>query len=326
MTPPRFWQRKNAWQGICLAPLGWLYGLIVEARFFFSKPRHVGIPIICIGNFTLGGTGKTPAAIYTAQRLKMIGLNAFVLSRGYGGKIKGPHRVDIDKDNAESVGDEALLLARHAPTIIARDRFAGARHAVMQGAGVLVMDDGMQNPSLEKNLTLALVDAQNPTGNGFIFPAGPLRGFLNLQSKRADAVLKIGGNGIKMKHDLSGSLQPQNGEWLKDKRVLGFCGIGNPEKFRATLKSLGADVVRFEIFPDHYMFEAGDANRLIAEAARDNLMLVTTEKDNVRLQSFYETRAQLAGLTNVLAIKFVPDDEAAFDRLLRGALSRPGGA
>lgn len=331
MTPPKFWQHSG-WQGFLLSPLGWLYGLIVEARFKVTTPKKIGIPVICIGNFTLGGAGKTPVALYVAQRLRAFGLNPFFLSRGYGGKFAGPHRVDAEKDSAEYVGDEALLLARAAPTIIAHNRITGAHLAVMQGAGVIVMDDGMQNPSLAKTLTLALVDATDGFGSGFVFPAGPLRGFLTSQMKRADTVIKVGKGAPHASLDrltdkaLSGALVPRQAEWLKGARVLGFCGIGKPEKFRATLQELGADVVRFEAFPDHYMFDGGDAKRLIADAAHDNLTLVTTEKDYVRLKAFSETRAQLAGLANIVAIDFMPNERDVFDALLKRSLSPAGGA
>lgn len=330
MRAPRFWFRPASWAAWTLAPLGWLYGLVVQLRWNLTAPRKLSIPVICVGNFTLGGTGKTPAALFIAERLKTFGTNPFILTRGYGGAHKGPHRVDALTDSADQVGDEAMLLARRAPTIISRDRVAGAVLALSQGANVIIMDDGMQNPSLAKNLTLAVVDAASGLGNGLVFPAGPLRAHLKWQEKHADALLVMKEAGstphtslqkICTPTRLSGSLQPQRGEWLKAKRVLGFCGIGRPEKFRATLKHLGAEVVRFESFPDHHRYSASDAKRLVALAARENLTLVTTEKDHVKLLDFPETRAQLAGLANALPVDFVPGDAAELDALLKRALS-----
>lgn len=332
MKAPRFWNAPGP-LGFLLSPLGLIYALIVYLRFTFIKSRRVAKPVICVGNFTLGGTGKTPAVIYIAERLKQWGEMPFILSRGYGGRIKGPHRVDLKRDHAEDVGDEALLLAKAAPVIIGGDRIASATMAIAQGASALILDDGLQNPALKKNLDLALIDAQNGLGNRLVFPAGPLRGTLSWQKQIADAVVIIGAhtpraslNNFNHPTMMEASLQSQNGDWLKGARILAFCGIGNPEKFRATLQQLGAAIVHFEAYPDHYTYQARDAKYLIERATKHNLTLVTTEKDQMRLQGYPETRAQLAGLVNIVAIKFVPADADKFDALLRAALLPASGA
>jgi tetraacyldisaccharide 4'-kinase len=332
MKAPRFWNASGL-LGFLLAPLGLVYDLAVRLRFVFTKSRRVAKPVICVGNFTLGGAGKTPAVIYIAERLKQWGETPFILTRGYGGRIRGPHRVELESDQAEDVGDEALLLARVAPTIIGGDRSASAEMAILLGASVLVLDDGMQNPALKKNLNLALIDAQSGFGNRLVFPAGPLRGALSWQKQIADTVVMIDAgarhaslNNFNHSNVMSAHLQPQNSDWLKGARVLAFCGIGNPEKFRTTLRQLGATIVHFEAYPDHYIYHARDATHLIERAACDNLTLVTTEKDHVRLQDYSETRAQLAGLANIVAIKFTPTDTGKFDSLLKAALLPEDGA
>ncbi len=335
MRTPCFWSRRLGLAALLLAPLSWLYDLAVRLRWKFTKPERVERPVICVGDFTLGGAGKTPAVIFIAERLKRWGERPFILSRGYGGSLHGPHIVDPDKDRPQDVGDEPLLLARVAPTIIGADRVLSAQMAIEHHASVLIMDDGMQNPHLQKTLTLALADEQNGFGNARVFPAGPLRAALSWQEKRIDAVIVIkSGNAarhasldrLQFPYRFPASLQTQDAEWLADRGVLAFCGIGKPEKFRATLQKLGARIFHFEIFPDHHIYTALDARRLIALATKENLTLVTTEKDRVRLQGLDATRGQLTGLTNSVAVKFAPDDNEAFDALLKRTLRFPGSA
>lgn len=335
MRSPRFWHQPLSWRAVALMPFGWIYGLTVMIRGALTKPYTPNIPVLCVGNFTLGGAGKTPCVIYIAGQLRKQGHNPFIVTRGYGGRLKGPHIVNATQDSAADVGDEALLHTRHAPTIIAKDRVAGAKEAEAQGATVILLDDGMQNPRLAKTFTLAVVDTQSGVGNGMVFPAGPLRAPLAWQMKRVNAFITIGSSSpakspflqrIRNKKILTARLQPISAEWINSCRVLAFCGIGQPQKFHATLMELGADIARFCAFPDHYVYGAADAKKLIADAATGNLTLVTTEKDMARLQSCGETRAQLAGLANVVAVKFIPDDTSGFDEWLTRALSLPSGA
>lgn len=330
MRAPHFWARPAPWQAFLLFPVALLYDACVRVRFLMTAPYRAPVPVLCIGNFTLGGAGKTPAVIYLALLLKRRGLKPFIVTRGYGGKEQGPHHVEAGRDKAEAVGDEALLHARHAPTIMAKNRTAGVQAAVAQGADVVLLDDGMQNPNVAKTLTLALVDANEGIGNGKVFPAGPLRASLGWQKRLADAVIVLNGKflppALRPCRLFQASLQSVGAEWLKGTRVLAFCGIGSPRKFRATLESLGAHVVSFRAFPDHYAYDARDAKELIAEAAEKDLTLVTTEKDLVRLKSAPDTRAQLAGLANAVKIEFAPEDEQAFAALIDDVLSHRDGA
>jgi tetraacyldisaccharide-1-P 4'-kinase len=191
MREPAFWWRGAGPQAQLLAPLGFIYGMIT-ARRMAMEGAQAGLPVLCVGNFTLGGAGKTPAVIMLAKMLADGGGRPFCLSRGYGGTEAGPKLVDGRSDSAAQVGDEALLLARAAPTVVARDRVGGAEFARTQGASAVILDDGLQNPSLAKDFTLAVVDARRGIGNARVFPAGPLRAPLDAQLARTDAMLVVG--------------------------------------------------------------------------------------------------------------------------------------
>jgi tetraacyldisaccharide 4'-kinase len=254
-----------------------------------------GVPVVCIGNLTIGGAGKTPTAILLAQWLAAGGRRPFLLSRGYGGALSGPVRVDAARHVAEQVGDEPLLLARTAPAIVARDRVAGAKAAREAGADCIVMDDGFQNPALEKNLSILAVDGRRGVGNGRVFPAGPLRAPLAAQLARAHAVLLIGEGpagesvgtqarrcGLPVFH---GRLEPDAAvlATLRGLPVLAFAGIADPEKFFATLRDSGVDVRAAVPFPDHHRYRRHEARALAKRAEREGISLVTTEKDLARL-------------------------------------------
>ena len=191
MREPAFWWRDAGLTMRALAPLGLTYGA-VAARRMAAKGTSAGLPVICVGNFTLGGAGKTPTVIMLARMLADAGMKPFCLSRGYGGSVAGPKRVDGHADSAAQVGDEALLIAHCAPAVVSRDRVAGAGFARKQGAGLVIMDDGLQNPSLRKDFTLAVVDARRGVGNGSVFPAGPLRAPMAAQLEQTDALLVVG--------------------------------------------------------------------------------------------------------------------------------------
>ncbi len=294
MHEPAFWWRKAGFASGILTPLGLLYGAIA-ARRMKGEGTPVGVPVLCVGNFTLGGAGKTPTTIMLAQMLADEGERPFFLSRGYGGDISDPKRVDPHADLAAQVGDEAPLLARIAPGVIAHNRIAGAALARAQGASIIVMDDGLQNSSLTKDFTLAVVDARRGIGNGCVFPAGPLRAPLTLQLARIDALLVVGqGTGADEviaqagKRNLPvfhGHLTPDPTavRELKGRRVLAFAGIGDPEKFFETAIAAGIAVTERRAFPDHHRYSAEDAANLIMQADRGGLALLTTEKDRARM-------------------------------------------
>jgi len=294
MREPAFWWRKPGLRARLLAPIAEAYGKIATQRMM-QTGRKANVPVLCVGNFTTGGAGKTPTAIMLAKLLSDAGEAPFCLTRGFGGSLAGPKRVDTSADHAAEVGDEALLLARAAPTVIARNRVAGAAMAREQGAGVIVMDDGLQNATLIKNFTLAVVDARRGIGNARVFPAGPLRAPLQAQIERSDALLVVGegggadaavaaaqARGLPVWH---GRLVPDSvaAAALKGRRVLAFAGIGDPEKFFASAAAVGIDVARRERFPDHHRFSAQEAAKLLKDAEREGLSLLTTEKDLARM-------------------------------------------
>ncbi|TGD98582.1 tetraacyldisaccharide 4'-kinase [Methylobacterium nonmethylotrophicum] len=293
--PPGFWWREAPSPAArLLSPLAAIYGTLA-ARRMARRGAAAPCPVICIGNVTLGGAGKTPTALAVADHLRDLGRRPAFLSRGYGGRLAGPVRVDPARHAARDVGDEPLLLARAAPAIVARDRIAGAIACLEAGADVVVMDDGLQNPSLVKDLALAVFDGAVGLGNGLVVPAGPLRAPAAMQWGRIDAVLVIGGGapGARVLAQararglpaLRGRLAPDpvSAAALRGQPVLAFAGIGRPEKFFATLRDLGADLRETRAFPDHHAFTPAEAEALTAEAARRKLLLVTTEKDRVRL-------------------------------------------
>lgn len=325
MRAPRFWSNPPESPGLAarvLAPAGWLYGLATRWRLSRTVPQGVGVPVVCIGNLVAGGAGKTPTAIRIIDALAARGLAVHALTRGHGGTIRGPHPVDPRRDTAQAVGDEPLLLAAFAPTWVSRDRVAGARAAVAAGAQVLVMDDGFQNPALAKTLSVLVVDAGQGFGNGRCIPAGPLRETVAEGLSRADAVVLIGPadeaettqarwpmlGGLPV---LRGTLAPlATGLPLAGADVVAFAGIGRPEKFFATLRACGARLVAAHAFPDHATFAPKALRRLLAEARASDAMLVTTEKDAVRLPPAFRREVM------ALPVRLRLDDPAALEALL----------
>lgn len=288
---PQFWWAKRSIAGFLLAPLGRVYG-----RFSGKRMAQAGyataLPVLCIGNLVAGGAGKTPTALMIATLLKAGGYKPIFLTRGYGGKIKGPCLVDPQRHTAIDVGDEAPLLARVAPTIVARDRIAGAQMAQAYG-NVIVMDDGLQNPSLQKDFSIAVIDSGQGIGNGRVIPAGPLRAPLDQQLLHVDVCLLIGegqsgGAGFRNLIDkpiYRGRLVPNTADVNRSQgmRVLGFAGIGRPEKFFETLRVAGFRVESVRSFPDHHLYTHDDLQGLVSAAEANDLALITTAKDGVRI-------------------------------------------
>ncbi|ARP99965.1 tetraacyldisaccharide 4'-kinase [Pseudorhodoplanes sinuspersici] len=332
MRDPGFWWHKPGIAAYLLWPISAIYGAITASRMRRQGLR-ADIPVICVGNFTLGGTGKTPTAIAIAKFLAAEGEKPLFLTRGYGGRLHGPIRVDPSQHKAEDVGDEPLLLARQAPVIVSRDRAAGAVLATSLGASVIVMDDGLQNPSLMKNVSIAVADARRGFGNAFVFPAGPLRAPLARQFKYVQAVLMIGqGAGVGQITDAARTNgipvlrawlepSPEALKSLNHRKTYAFAGIGDPEKFFITLVSAGVEAQVEERFPDHHPYSEEDAERILARCKREKLIPVTTEKDLARLAGASGQRGRLAAAAEAIPVSLILEESEDLRKLLRNALA-----
>jgi tetraacyldisaccharide 4'-kinase len=324
---PEFWAKEpTSLVARLLQPIGAVYGAMTARRMAQPGQRAM-VPVVCIGNFIAGGAGKTPAAIAVAKLLIGMGEKVAFLSRGYGGAgAANPIAVDLARHSAADVSDEPLLLACVAPCFVARDRVRGAAEAAASGASVLVLDDGLQNPSLAKDFALAMIDGGYAFGNGLCLPAGPLRAPPGAQwpfvsraivvdaPDRAGKAWRV----VEGKPAMGARLVPDDAvrEKLKGRSVLAFAGIGRPEKFFVTLTELGARVVVARGFADHHPYARSELDGMFAEAERNGLAIVTTEKDLVRLPVYYRER------TIALPVTLRFDDEQAVVRLLAEALAR----
>jgi tetraacyldisaccharide 4'-kinase len=296
MREPAFWHRPRSLKSHLLRPLAALYGAVASRRMM-RKGLDAGIPVLCIGNYHVGGAGKTPTALALTKVLRDLGESPVVLSRGYGGRLKGPVMVDRERHGAADVGDEPLMMVRDVPVAVARDRLGGVALARSQGATVILMDDGFQNPRIAKDASLIVIDSDRGLGNGKMLPAGPLRAPLTLQMSRTDALIVIGdghaADGVaaaltaRDRPVFRARLKPDAASVaaLSGKRVLAFAGIGDPERFFRGLRDSGIDVAGAQPFADHHMYLKGEIAALGAEAKRERLTLVTTEKDLARLRS-----------------------------------------
>lgn len=324
MQAPEFWAQRSA-TAWTLAPLGFLYGLGARLRQRFSKPQSVSVPVVCIGNLTVGGAGKTPTALAIAPMLRDMGLVPHFLTRGYGGQLSGPIEVDPLVHNAIDVGDEPLLLAAQAPCWVSRDRHRGALAAVAAGATAIVMDDGLQNTGLCKTLSLAVVDGQTGFGNGFVLPAGPLRERVVDGLKRVQGVVlvePVEAQVNAMLERIRGSRPVFRARFAADtaaltgRKVIAFAGIARPEKFFASLRDGRCELVETVPFADHHPYRTEEIAALLERAEKLGAVLATTAKDHVRLPAEHRNRVSVVGGT----LKFAqPDDVTALiERVLRG--------
>lgn len=316
MRAPAFWWRPPGLAARALAPLGALYRAATARRLARGQGHRAGVPVICVGNIAVGGTGKTPVVVALVDRLSDRVVH--VVTRGYGGSLEGPVRVDPARHMAAETGDEPLLLAAFAPVWVAKDRAAGVRAAEDAGAEVIVLDDGHQNPAVAKDLSLVVADARRGFGNGRVLPAGPLREPVEVGLSRADLLVSIGDAAAQAAFRpetavprVEAEIRPllTGMDWA-GMRVLAFAGIGEPEKFFRTLEGLGATIVRRVPLDDHQPFSPALLARLEADAAREGAQLVTTEKDAVRLPP--EMRPKVL----TLVVRLVWTDADALDEAL----------
>jgi tetraacyldisaccharide 4'-kinase len=328
LDEPRWWYEPVG-EGLrdrVLASTARLVGALAERRFRWHQPYKARIPVICIGNFTVGGTGKTPLCQFVIELLRTRGETPVCLTRGYGGTKRGPVWVDRRVDSAKTVGDEPMLLSERLAVLLARDRAAGAR-AIESGsvpASVIVMDDGLQNPSLKKDFSIAVIDGERGVGNGQVLPSGPLRAPLEFQLGLVDCIV-VNGNTEpdedahetvleRFRRSFQGPVLAVRTEakgdtaWLRGKPVLAFAGIGNPRRFFDLLASLGADVKDQLQFPDHHVFTAAEADALIRQARELGAGLVTTEKDLARLTGMSGSRGELSRVARALPVHLVMEE------------------
>jgi tetraacyldisaccharide 4'-kinase len=325
LRAPEFWYRQEVGLGPrLLAPLSATYALVARARFAAVRPWRSPVPVVCIGNLVVGGAGKTPVAISLGGRLAALGRNVHFVSRGHGGRLAGPLRVDPARHRAAEVGDEPLLLAEVRPTWISRNRPAGIRCAAAAGADLVVLDDGFQNPGFAKDLSLVVVDGRRGFGNGRVLPLGPLREPVADGLLRAQAAVIVGADetgagavvtasGLPL---LAARLRPDpplNG--LAGQQVVAFAGIGDPEKFFRTLEETGCSIVARHAFPDHHPYTEREVAAILDEARRSAAVPVTTAKDARRLPD------HLRNWVNVLPVGLQWGDEAAVDRVVAPLLN-----
>lgn len=329
---PPFWWKKPDWRSWSLYPASYLYGVVTAARMDFSPSYIANVPVICIGNFIVGGGGKTPTVQLFTQFLISEGWKPGILSRGHGGAISGTTVVDTAKHTAFDVGDEALLHAELATTVISSDRPKGARILEDAGCDIIVMDDGFQNPSLHKDFRLVVIDSKRGLGNGFAMPAGPLRVPLGRQIRHTDALLAIGDKSASQqairkvaragKPVYEAAVRFINAETFKGKRVLAFAGIADPTKLFDTLQSAGAEVVLKRGFGDHHVFTEEECSDLLENSKEQGLMLVTTTKDHARLRDLDGVRGELGKAATAVQIELVPEDPKMLTKFLQTALRR----
>jgi tetraacyldisaccharide 4'-kinase len=333
MAEPVFWQSRHHVLALALSPLAWLYGGLEASRRRLTHAQHPGKPVICVGNLTAGGAGKTPTVRWLAKKIAAQGGTPAILSRGYGGREKGPLKVDPSHHNAAHVGDEPLMLAADWPVYICADRMQSLRLAVQDGADVLIKDDGFQNPSMAHHFNLIVVDGASGLGNQRLLPSGPMRQPLSVALEKLDALLVLGDARHETHDSLAflmdaveafgkpifhGTVQAVQAVQQGSGKVHGFCGIAKPQKFRASLEAQAYEIDGFSIFPDHHNFTEAEAEKLLALETK----LITTEKDMARLQGAPadSARAKLAACADILPIALKLDNEAALLSTINNAI------
>jgi tetraacyldisaccharide 4'-kinase len=329
---PRFWTEGGPAAAL-LMPIAALWGAVAARRMARPAEVRAPIPVVVVGNPTAGGAGKTPTVIALVALAREAGFRPAVLSRGYGGRLDRPHRVDRDRDRAIEVGDEPLLLAAVAPTVVARRRPQGLPLVAESGADLLLLDDGFQNPALARDLAILVIDRGQGIGNGRVLPAGPLRAPLADQLARADLLVLVATDespapsiapllaaaAARRLPVVTARLRPTRADLVAGRRVLAYAGIGRPEKFAASLAASGAEVVALERFADHRPLGEADAARLLARAEAEALLPVTTEKDAARAGRTGGSVGRLIEASVVFPVEMEFDDPTAVRALLIAA-------
>jgi len=328
-TPP-FWWRNPGFASLSLMPFAKIYGLFANHTLKHRQPPQIDLPVLCIGNFTLGGSGKTPLTIALAKQAHAMGLKVGIVSRASGATKSGLHLVNAAHDRARDVGDEPLLLARHAKVVIGVNRLEAARRLQALGCNMILMDDGFQSRRLYPDFSLLAVDAARGIGNGQVFPAGPLRAPIGSQLALTDALLVLGeGDGAdkiirlaakRAKPISTAKFIPSASHKVAKKKFLAFAGIGHPQRFFRTIETMGGKVVESRIFADHHFFSTHELESLSASAAAQKLWLATTAKDYVRIA----TNPQLNGLKKLVIFDIEPDfaEDAYLERILHQTQTR----
>lgn len=323
---PPFWWDKADWRAWGLSPVSWVYGRIAGWRLRRAKRGSVPAPVICVGNFTAGGAGKTPTVIALARAAKAKGMTPGILSRGYGGSLDVTTVVDPAHHRARDVGDEPLLLAREALTVVCRKRVVGALRLIEEGADVIIMDDGFQSARLAFDFSLLVIDSRRGIGNGHLIPGGPVRAPLHDQLAQATALLKVG-NGTAAdaivrqaaragKQIITASVERLETKGLTGQPVLAWAGIADPEKFYRTLRETGAEIAGTRAFPDHHHLSDDEIAGLLDHAKTNGYQLVTTAKDQVRLEESHGRAGELARESLVIDIEMRFDDPIAPGRII----------
>lgn len=328
---PPFWWQSSGIQSAILSPFGWVYGRVARRIMDRRVRKAVAVPVICVGNFTVGGSGKTPTALALANAAISRGLKPGFLSRGYGGGVHHATVVDLEKDTARLVGDEPMLLAAKAPTVVSPNRAEGADLLVREGVDLIIMDDGFQSARLVFDQALLVVDARRGVGNGCVFPAGPVRAPVIDQVRHADALIVVGeGDGADPMIRLAARaakpihlarFQPRNAAQFRNRNCLAFAAIGDPEKFFKTLEDAHIRLAQRKSFPDHHPFTDDEARELLAEAELYGLDLITTSKDYVRLQAGHGRALELVEKTSVLEIDLAFDSPEIPNVIIENALT-----
>lgn len=328
---PPFWWTKPDWRAYALWPVSRLYGLVAGARMRRARRASLPVPVICVGNFTVGGAGKTPTAIGLARAAKARGLRPGFLSRGYGGSLDVITVVDPDRHRARDVGDEPLLLAREAVTVISRRRVGGARRLVDEGVDLIIMDDGFQSARLVFDYALLVIDSRRGLGNGYLVPSGPVRAPLAEQlhqtsallvvgdGKAADALIRQAARAGKPVH--TASLATVNAQGLSGRAVLAWSGLADNEKFFRTVEGTGASLYATRSFPDHHHISDDEATEILDHADAHDYAVVTTAKDSVRLAGEHGQAAALKERSRVIEVEIRFDDPRAPDKIIDAALA-----